>query len=227
MPYQRRGSWRSAPGASVGAAALGAGARTDRRRSRATIHSASSRPSATSGDQPPSTSGSSSAATTATRERPAQPRPSSGSAALLPARERPDAHQEHDRRHQRRRTPRRSTAGRPRSCPGRARRGTADTACRAAPRAQRDDEQHVVGEQQRLARHRRRSAPPRPTRGARHANSSERAADHEREEHQDEHAARADRSRTRAPTSARPSARGTCRAATARRRRSRAARSSS
>ena len=79
-----------------------------------------------------------------------------------------------------------------------------------------DEQQHVVGQQQRFARHQREARAQADLRRA-PGKQQQRAADHHRQEAEDEQAARAGRWRRRAPTTARPSAPGRCPAATARR----------
>ena len=90
----------------------------------------------------------------------------------------------------------------------------------------RGREQEVVEQQAALARDRRRTR-RRPARRRAPGEERQRAADRDHEQRQDEDRRASDRSRRRAPRSARPSGPGRCRAATARRRGSPAGWSSS
>ena len=224
MPYQRP-SWRASLAASR-AAARARKPLPDGVDGRGDDPEREEQPEATSGDQRPSTNGSSErrddrdarAPSAGASTGPAASPCASARAGRCPSgtRAAPSAG----------RTPHRSTAGRRRSCPGPARRETADTACPAA-RSRIATISSMLLASSIDSRETGANPPPRPTAPARARVQRQRAADHDREKGQDEHAARRDRWRTHAPTSARRSAPGTCRAATARTRRSRAAPSSS
>ena len=182
MPTMRARIWRARSATLARAPPAGAGARRGRSTTEATIQTASSRPSAPTMPMPPTAQATTASRRRATASAQLQPRRELGQLALLPARERADAHQEHERRHQRhehRVEVRRADRD---LAEARARRATSGYSVPSSTAPQRDDEQHVVRQQHRLARHQARSAPPRPTRRRAPGVQRQRAADDDREE---------------------------------------------